>query len=220
MGANERRQTSVGSGPPVSGLSGGGAQPEGAHPPTYVISIYIVVTLVLLALLAFIVYVCCSKRYRLNWFERTLLDAQRGKAEEKARLNLHGCSAGTLVPRKGSTLTLSQGSNVSIKYVSLRTKSIDSMGSNPSSPVSDKEETSSPPPSLPHTPQRMGSYSGSGAGARGSRGAMAKLGASQDRRDSQGEFWVPPTIIQKKRAQSLIPQILQVGSSSIDSSKY
>lgn len=51
------------------------------------IVIYATLPVLLMALFIFIVYLCCSKKYRLNWFEQTILETDPQLAEEKQHIN-------------------------------------------------------------------------------------------------------------------------------------
>jgi hypothetical protein len=51
--------------------------------PPYLLAVYAGVGLAILLLLAGLLYVLCSKKYRLNWWHRNLLERGRGKAEEE-----------------------------------------------------------------------------------------------------------------------------------------
>ncbi|CAH1786120.1 unnamed protein product [Owenia fusiformis] len=46
----------------------------------YLIIVYVTVPLIIVALLIVLVYICCSKKYKLNWFERNLLEEQEEQA--------------------------------------------------------------------------------------------------------------------------------------------
>lgn len=48
-------------------------------PETYYIALYAAVSFVIVILLAVFIYVACAKKYRLNWFEKNLLETAETK---------------------------------------------------------------------------------------------------------------------------------------------
>jgi hypothetical protein len=111
------------------------------------------------------------------------------------------------------------------------------MGSNPSSPTSEENSFASSLRRSSHTSNHLGrTHSQRSAGTPaglpdtpstphlgfqfggGSSGALT-AGNGANRRGSSGaiiggeaeQFWVPPTVLHKKRAQSLIPHVLDHG---------
>ena len=173
------------------------------------IAIYVIVPGVILILLLILVYYCCSRKYKLNWFERTLLEAHEERDSEKEYIN----------PATGSTSTgpvVDHGSlhRSSIQSVqtqnSDRSSSITSVGI-PS--ISHPLTGPQPPPlvstkysPLIETPHVLPVIS-----------SCATTPGSD--KSSEQQFWVPPTVLQKKRAQSLVPQLLQPQDSE-DSGEY
>lgn len=120
----------------------------------YLIAVYIVVPVLLIALLLLIVYIVCSRRYKLNWFERSLLEEQNDGEGYTIRPALRK-SAGSLAGTRGCLKFGWPGGTAAAK-----------MGSTPSSPSSDIGE----------------------------------------------KFWVPPNVMERKRAQSLVPSLMYHGS--------
>ncbi|KAI0232472.1 hypothetical protein LSAT2_017200 [Lamellibrachia satsuma] len=55
--------------------------------PPYIMIAYIGVPILVLLLVAILIYVCCAKRYRLNWYEQTLLESTQ--AREKEHIDPH-----------------------------------------------------------------------------------------------------------------------------------
>lgn len=53
----------------------------------YMVAVYILVPALIVGGLCLLLYICCSKRYRLNWFERTLLEAHEERSSEKEYIN-------------------------------------------------------------------------------------------------------------------------------------
>ncbi|ELT91517.1 hypothetical protein CAPTEDRAFT_195346 [Capitella teleta] len=165
-------------------------------------------------------------------------DTPLSPSEKASDQSKAACSSGST--RTGVDLpTLTVASNV--RYVSLRARSEDSMGSNPSSPTSEENSfasslrrnshnylgrthsqhstgTPGAGPDTPSTPHGL-QYGG------GSFGALAATGTGNgtNRRGSSGaifsgeaeQFWVPPTVLNKKRAQSLIPHVLDHGARNL-----
>lgn len=259
-------------------------------------AVCVAVPLVLLVGVGLVIYLCCARKYRFNWFENSLLQDSSGELrsfsfyDEKSYFNTQftpnfyaynpreSLISGTLLPpssncglsgsvapiitcvyqKKGGTPyqalspqpdwdyrrgskqlparlsgdfpVLTTASNV--RYVSLRARSEESMGSNPSNPTSEEnsfgsrssnggqhqgallqqgrthsqQSASTPLADTPSTPHHFvfnaGAVSSSGY-RRGSSGAIIGGEAEQ--------FWVPPTVLHKKRAQSLIPHVLDHG---------
>ena len=118
----------------------------GGQPP-FVIALLVAVPVLVLVIVALLVYVCCHRRYKLNWYERSLLDSG-ATDDHTTSSHLLGASAssgansnvGTLFST-GSTTTGNHGSfnatpvlvpQTVVEYVTVRGK----MGSYPSSPLS------------------------------------------------------------------------------------
>ncbi|XP_067660988.1 synaptotagmin-1-like [Haliotis asinina] len=121
--------------------------------PGYLIAVYACIPAVLLALVIVLLYVFCSKRYRLNWYERTLLE-ERCTDQVSPLLRRDQANSFMSGTAKGR----------GIRAGSLKTEwllNVRKMGSSPSSPTADASE----------------------------------------------KFWVPPTVIERKRAQSLVPSL-------------
>ncbi|XP_064649842.1 synaptotagmin-5-like isoform X5 [Lineus longissimus] len=134
--------------------------------PSYLIAVYVLIPVIVFVLLVILIYICCSKRFRLNWFERSLLDHQ----EECQRINCVSSHS----PSSHTAPRLSCGSlrRTSLKYGPLIATPRTSMGSNPS-------HASTPG---------------------GTNDAQSS--------DSSENFWVPPDVVKKKRAQSLVAAML------------
>ena len=184
----------------------------------YMVAVYILVPAMLVGGLCLLLYICCSKRYRLNWFERTLLEAHEERSSEKEYINASATRGSS------STAQTSVGDHGSMHHSSLHSVHISGMGSDSSAtsgsipsishPVAGPQpsitsSTSSKitpvlntPDTAPIIPPVIASSHPSTPGSE----------ASADQ-----QFWVPSTIIQKKRAQSLIPQLLQPQDSTEDS---
>ena len=158
------------------------------------IAIYVIVPAVILIVVVILVYFCCSRKYRLNWFERTLLEAHDERDSEKEYINPATASTSTGVVQD-------HGSLHRCSVQSVRTQSSDRSSSIPS--ISHPFAGPQPPPLItskyspliepPHIPPVISSHP--------STPSSEKSGEQQ--------FWVPPAILQKKRAQSLVPQLLQ-----------
>lgn len=121
-----------------------------ARPPTgssHMVALYIIIPLLVLLLVLLVCYLCCSRHYRLNWYERHLLEA--GTPDVEKERFVHRYSIQSLPERRRS----------SVKYVPLV-----------------------PEPTLTCSPTSPTS--------------------------SSDAFWVPPEVVQKKRAQSLCPHLL------------
>ncbi|XP_050389642.1 synaptotagmin-5 [Patella vulgata] len=117
----------------------------------YLIAVYIVVPAVVILLAVLLLYIYCTKRHRLNWYQKTLLEEYDN---------------GTLGPllSEGSKAGLMSGKGRGMRSSSLKTEwmiYVKKMGSSPSSPTNDTSE----------------------------------------------KFWVPPAVLERKRAQSLVPSL-------------
>ncbi|XP_074654722.1 synaptotagmin-5-like [Tubulanus polymorphus] len=143
--------------------------------PGYLLALYIVIPLVVLCLALLVMFLCCSKRYRLNWFERSLLQHDD---EEIRRINKPSpVYSNTSSPRL-SIASIRRGSQQ--KYGPLLTPNIfayGNMGSNPSTPQNTDGES--------------------------------EQGSEQ--------FWVPPDVVRKKRAQSLVATLMHNDTSDEES---
>ena len=53
----------------------------------YLVAVYITLPMILIIFVAVVLYLCCSKKYRLNWFEQTILENNVEKIEEKEHIN-------------------------------------------------------------------------------------------------------------------------------------
>lgn len=129
--------------------------------PDYLIVVYIVVPTTVLILLLLLLYVTCSKRFRLNWYERFLLEentTDKKCSEAKNIKLLPGASVTSILSAIGVNKD-KQHSKVHFKtgWMPVSRK----MGSSPSSPTRDVSE----------------------------------------------KFWVPPAVLERKRAQSLVPTV-------------
>ncbi|XP_025112828.1 synaptotagmin-like protein 5 isoform X2 [Pomacea canaliculata] len=69
--------------------------------PPYMIAVYVAVSLSVVGLFAALVYIFCSRRYRLNWFERTLLEEHKGAAAVGSGLHVRGGGAASGVTIAG-----------------------------------------------------------------------------------------------------------------------
>ncbi|XP_041369848.1 synaptotagmin-5-like [Gigantopelta aegis] len=139
-------------------------------PPAYLIAVFAGVPAVILFLALLALFILCSKRYRLNWYERTLLEEdtadQTGPLLSKGpraslfqKGGLFGGCKGGLMSGGGGNRGGRGARTGSVKSEWLF--SVRKMGSSPSSPTSDASE----------------------------------------------KFWVPPHVIERKRAQSLVPSL-------------
>ncbi|XP_076091601.1 synaptotagmin-6-like isoform X2 [Mytilus galloprovincialis] len=129
--------------------------------PDYLIVAYIVVPTTILILLLLLLYVTCSKRFRLNWYERFLLEEKSSDKKFSEAKNIK------LPPKASVTNVLSAigvGKERRYSKVHFKTEWMPvsrKMGSSPSSPTRDVSE----------------------------------------------KFWVPPAVLERKRAQSLVPTV-------------
>jgi hypothetical protein len=48
---------------------------EGSDPSSYYLALYGLISFLLVMLIVMLLYVACSKKYRLNWFEKNLLES-------------------------------------------------------------------------------------------------------------------------------------------------
>ncbi|KAJ9577208.1 hypothetical protein L9F63_006182, partial [Diploptera punctata] len=48
---------------------------EESDPSSYYLALYGLISFLLVMLIVMLLYVACSKKYRLNWFEKNLLEA-------------------------------------------------------------------------------------------------------------------------------------------------
>ena len=165
------------------------------------IAIYVIVPAVILILLLILVYFCCSRKYRLNWFERTLLEAHGERDSEKEYINPVGGSSST-----GPVLDHGSLHRSSIQSVQTQNSDRSSSITSASIPsISHPLAGPQPPPLVstkycpliepPHIPPVISSRS--------------STPTSEKSQSSEQQFWVPPTVLQKKRAKSLVPQMVQ-----------
>ncbi|ESO85946.1 Sytalpha [Lottia gigantea] len=121
-------------------------------PSAYLIAVYVAVPAVVLLLAIIVVYIYCTKRHRLNWYQRTLLEEyDRGTL---GPLLSEGAKTGLMSGKGGRGMRSSSLKSEWMIYVK-------KMGSSPSSPTNDASE----------------------------------------------KFWVPPNVLERKRAQSLVPSL-------------
>lgn len=129
--------------------------------PDYLIVVYIVVPTTVLILLLLLLYVTCSKRFRLNWYERFLLEENTTdkKCSEAKNIKLLPSASVTSILSAIGVSKEKRHSKVHFKigWMPVSRK----MGSSPSSPTRDVSE----------------------------------------------KFWVPPAVLERKRAQSLVPTV-------------
>ena len=131
----------------------------------YLVVIFVAIPVLVLLLLGVLFYVCCSKRYRLNWYERALLESTR--SGEKEHIAPH--TARTL----GHVYTEQNlGQKLAVSTDIQRVHSTGSLNLSSSQPTLLTNENE-----LPGEP-------------------------------TTEQFWVPDDILMKKRAQSLVPQLL------------
>jgi hypothetical protein len=46
-----------------------------SHPSSYYLALYGLISFLIVMLVVMLLYVACSRKYRLNWFEKNLLEA-------------------------------------------------------------------------------------------------------------------------------------------------
>ena len=231
--------------------------------PSYALALYISLPIVvcLLLLLAGVLFLCCSRRYRINWYERSLLESSvRDQESEKAFLQptkrtrdktkglIKGISNSTsrrdLDDNNLPPVTIGHGSTTVItKKVKPQFLDTGSMGSSSSSPSSDHSPISSLSEALADKRVSFSSvlpsaYTNGGSGTPSTGGGVTgrrdtihgivgsrrdsstlSTGSGEARRDS-AEFWVPPAVMQRKRAQSLVPTLGLFQQQTDDSGKY
>ena len=193
----------------------------------------IAVCLSLLVLL----YVCCRRRYRLNWWERNLIEVHQDNDSEKQFISPAASSRSYVGfhSTQDIPVTIGHGSHqvVTHKHIgslgvtkagaSTTSDNTSSMGSGTSSPVSE----CGPLPS-DHSPNLDGGPAGSMGSCRrfsqqltesllSSMSPSHKLYGHSRRFSMQQEvtlpestndvFWVPPAVVERKRAQSLVPHL-------------
>jgi hypothetical protein len=216
-------------------------------PPAWLAAAVVVPSLVVLALLALLCYLCCSKKYKLNWWERNLITQHKEEDSEKQFINhMHNS-----IP--DISITVGHGSTqiVTHRYVGLGNK-LDSsssssseshtpapspspspMGSRGSSPVKEHASTSTGHCATPvgtiYEEESDGSSSDKigylfdrscrrysqqlgetllGSISPGSRFQQRRYSMQPESTSSStSDFWVPPSMVEKKRAQSLIPSL-------------
>ena len=172
------------------------------------IAAYVIVSAVVLILATIMLYYCCSKKYRLNWFERTFLEAHDGRDSEKEYIN----------PATGSSstgLVVDHGSLHGSCTQSVQTQNADSSitsGSIPSISHPLAGSQSSPLTSTKYNPLMEPLHIPPVISSRPSSPSSEKW--------SEQQFWVPPTVLQKKRTQSLVPQLFQHQNSIEESRKF
>ena len=140
-------------------------------PPAYMIAVFAGVPAVILFLVLVALFVLCSKRYRLNWYERTLLE--QDASEQTGPLLAKGPRAslfqkgGLFGGCKGGLMSGGGGRGRGARTGSVKSEWLfggRKMGSSPSSPTAPTA-------------------------------------------DASERFWVPPHLVERKRAQSLVPQL-------------
>lgn len=225
---------------------------KGQSKSTHMMALYITIPIVVCSLLIGVVLflLCCSRRYRLNWYERSLLEgSQSSSKQDSERSFLHrpsytgsGSSGSSFIkpfninkPPKDfikhphfddnlPPITIGHGSaRIITKKVKPQQTHNGSMGSGSSSPNSPDH---SPRSSFSeHINEKRISFGGvlptSNGGMLGRRETVAGICTQGSRRDSMtpstgsaadirrdsAEFWVPPNVLQKKRAHSLVPTL-------------
>ena len=220
-----------------------------------IIALCVLVPTLFLVGIVVILYICCSRRYKLNWFERTLLDTQGDTSDgERERDGLH---APEVERRASAPLDKRELSETSAVLASQHTyyqshpqlQQQQARSGQVSSQTHHLTHRSAPSisfpqqhfPQLQHQPKVYVSGAPSRGGAQSSLSkylllvsdsslSNASMGSvsstpsetSSSRVSPRGsltaeQFWVPPAIIQKKRAQSLIPSLLAHHADSDDS---
>ena len=174
------------------------------------IAIYVIVPSVIFIVVVILVCFCCSRKYRLNWFERTLLEAHEKRDSEKEYINPATASTSTGVVQDHGSLHRCSVHSVrtqsSDRSSSITSGSIPSISHPLAGPQPPPLTTSKYSPLIepPHIPPVISSHP--------STPSSEKSGEQQ--------FWVPPAILQKKRAQSLVPQLLQPQESTEDMGEH
>ena len=145
----------------------------------YLVALYITIPIVVIVMMVTVCYLCCSRRYRLNWFERHRLEEEGSQKFESDSEKEH-------FAHRYSILSLSSDRRKSsVKYVPLLSELA--------------QATSSTAATSPTTP------------------LADSISIKSD------TFWVPPEVVEKKRAQSLIPQLVysrEEGYSQTDDEEF
>lgn len=170
----------------------------------YLIAVYILLPTFLLALLILLLYIYCSKRFKLNWYEKTLLEEHdRHTTIDK---NCASVSVDTVNSNSSLTTPLIHNTTGS-KGVTTTNTSINIQCSNPAALL------------IKPTVSTTCSVSSEKRDSKGSLIAEwlpgnIRMGSSPSSpvRDVSQKFWVPPAVIERKRAQSLVPSLTQIDS--------
>lgn len=151
------------------------------------IALYIVAPVATVILLLVLVYIFCYRRSRLNWYEKSLLEDQRyssagttENAGSSIRRGIIGHARYKNLPRQkvfGNKPIVEV-----IKSLKKLTTRLKSSGENDSGDNENKTEW------IVCSRKRMGSSP-----------------SSPVHDPAEEKFWVPPTVLDRKRAQSLIP---------------
>lgn len=164
----------------------------GSFKPDYLIAVYIILPMVILALILTLMYVYCSKRFRLNWFEKSLLEEHRGYNSVTTRTadydrysDERECSKPhRTVQFKDSYEELTTNTSVTdVSGLLSRTGKV----------AGSRQE------------QRRGSLTTEWMFGTTRLGSASPTSSSNDISE---KFWVPPTILERKRAQSLVTSSL------------
>ncbi len=166
------------------------------------IATYVILPAIVVILAVIVLYYCCSRKYRINWFERTLLEAHEERDSEKEYINpgasssrSGGAGAG-LAPDQESLFHRSSIGNETHKsersWSTTTTSSIPSI-SHPGGASKYPYNPLMEPPVAHHVPTVLSPFPST---------------PSSDK-SSEHAFWVPPAVLEKKRAQSLVPTLQQ-----------
>lgn len=159
----------------------------------YLIVAYILIPAVLVVLFLALLYVFCSKRYKLNWYEKVLLEENTSKQEQcdvdvLTVSNIGGKS--DRIRKKRIRFQTPKSSRWTAIVEVLKSWKQKFTGRVKTSPGPDTQENE-------RTTEWI--YC--------SRKGLGSSTSSPIIESSDEKFWVPPAVLDRKRAQSLVPTV-------------
>ena len=160
----------------------------------YLIVAYIIIPIVLVVLFLALLYVFCSKRYKLNWYEKVLLEENTSELKQRdvdilTETNIAGKGNRTTRKKRIRFQTPKSDRYTAIVEVlkSWKQKFTGRIKTSPGPNTHENERT---------TEWIYCSKKGLGSST-----------SSPIIEGSDEKFWVPPAVLDRKRAQSLVPTV-------------
>ena len=163
----------------------------------YLIVAYIIIPIILVVLFLALLYVFCSKRYKLNWYEKVLLEENTSEQQQRGvdiltETNIAGKSNRTARTKKHIRFQTPPKSDHYTAIVEV----LKSWKQKFTGRIK-----TSPGPALSHDNERTTEW------IYCSRKGLGSSTSSPIIEGSDEKFWVPPTVLDRKRAQSLVPTV-------------